>query len=205
MVALQGSVVVALGVGALVGGVAGALLTGWIGASEPRSEPLAARPSDAPALPRPEDGRDDQRLELLLGTLIEEVQALRTSLGPGRQSAGGNREWLGGPDCRPRSVDRVPSSGRVAARREPCPSTAAWRRSTSPAEPRGSTCCSSSARSRTTTSACDPSCCGTTSRSSTTSARRAAIWPDDRWMYEVPATGEQVEFRFQYGLLISIY
>jgi hypothetical protein len=32
-----------------------------------------------------------------------------------------------------------------------------------------------------------------------------AIWPGEKWMYEDPASGEQTELHFQYGLLTNIY
>lgn len=204
MVALQGPVVVALGVGALVGGVAGALLTGWIGASAPRSEPLAARPSDAPALPRPEDGRDDQRLELLLGTLIEEVQALRTSPGPGRQSAdgieNGSADLIAALEALTGAVKRTSGGAAGALPLDRGLATIDF--------PRGAPRVDlllELGEIEDEHQRVRPFLLWNYQQVLDHFGPPTAIWPDDRWMYEVPATGEQVEFHFQYGLLISIY
>lgn len=193
------AVVVALGVGALVGGLAGALLAGRIGASGSSSPALAAHPLESSA-PPPSDG--DAGVELLLGTLIEEVQALRTSLS-GRQSA-------------PAVGD---SAGLVAALEE---LTAALRQGGAGAErarplgfglptidlPEGAPRADrllELEKVEDEQQRVRPFLLWNYQQVLDHFGPPTAIWPGEKWMYEVPATGEQVELHFQYGLLTNIY
>ena len=204
MVALQGPVVVALGVGAFVGGVAGALLTGWIGASQPRAEPLAARPSAAPASLRPEDGRDDQRLELLLGTLIEEVQALRTSLGPGRQSAddlgNGSADLIAALEALTGAVKRTSGGAGGAMPLDRGLATIDIPRGPARVELLFELQGIEDEHERVR-----PFLLWNYQQILDHFGPPAAIWNDERWMYEDPVTKKQVMLHFQYGLLIGIY
>jgi hypothetical protein len=198
------AVVVALGAGALVGGLAGALIVSSLGAFGPSSEPLAARVA-GPEPIEPENGRDSERLELLLGTLIEEVQSLRTSLGPGRQSA---------------DTALTDGSGDLIAALEAL--TAAVRRASSGSGGAGSL------GSGLTTIDFPQGAARIDillERKSVQDEHQrvrpyllwnyqqvldhfgppSAIWPNDKWMYEDPMTGAQVELHFQHGLLINIY
>ena len=200
---------VALGVGALLGGLAGGFLAGRMGASGAAAPALAAGPLSAAAAPPPE--RDEAGIEHLLGTLIEEVRALRTSLASGRQSA---------PTGAPMAPMSSGGAAELVAALEDL--TAALRQASS-----GS-------------AGAQPLRSGLPTIDFPQGAARAdrllelhkvedeqqrvrpfllwnyqqvldhfgpptAIWPGEKWMYEIPSTGEQVELHFQYGLLTNIY
>ena len=80
----------ALGFGAVFGGLVGALLGSARGGADPGltrgASEAAATPSNQ-AVADPAAGDGSENVELLLGALIDEVRALRTSLSNGRRTA----------------------------------------------------------------------------------------------------------------------
>jgi hypothetical protein len=189
----------------LVGGLAGALLTGWIRASEPRSEPLAARPAASPDPPAAEPGRDGAAVELLLSTLIEEVQALRTSLGPGRQSAG-DGELTGSQDL-VAAIEELTAALRRASSGE-AGSLALGRGLTTIDWPEGAARVDlllELERIQDEQQRVRPFLLWNYQQILDHFGPPSFIYDEERWVYEVPATEELVEFHFQQGLLIHIY
>ena len=202
MVRTSGPALVAVfGVGALAGGLVGALAAGRIGSSRPSVEALAARPAADPD--PPPQASDDAGVELLLGTLIEEVRALRTSLGSARQSA----PSLDDPSDLVSAIEELTGALQRASSTG-AGSLALGRGLTTIDWPEGAARVDlllERQRIEDETQRVRPYLLWNYQQVLDHFGPPSAIWNDENWMYEDPASGEQVTLHFESGLLINIY